>query len=63
LVVHGEQDQLIRPELGRQLFDAAFMPKAFVLVPSGSHHTTHLAQSPVHRQSQFNTVVFSSLRI
>ena len=41
LVVHGEQDQLIKPELGRQLFDAAVMPKAFVLVPGGSHHNAN----------------------
>lgn len=41
LVVHGEADQLIRPELGRALFDAARDPKAFVLVPGGSHHNAH----------------------
>jgi len=41
LVVHGSQDQLIKPELGRRLFDAARNPKAFVLVEGGSHHNTN----------------------
>lgn len=40
LVVHGAQDRLIRPELGRRLFDAASEPKAFLLVDGGSHHNT-----------------------
>lgn len=41
LVVHGERDTLINPELGRQLFEAASEPKAFVLVPGGSHYNTN----------------------
>jgi uncharacterized protein len=41
LVVHGGDDQLIRPELGRRLFEAATGRKAFVLVEGGSHHNTH----------------------
>lgn len=41
LVVHGTQDRLIPPELGRRLFDAAAQPKAFVLVEGGTHHNTH----------------------
>lgn len=41
LVVHGEEDTLIKPELGRKLFEAAAEPKAFVLVPGGSHHNTN----------------------
>jgi alpha-beta hydrolase superfamily lysophospholipase len=40
LVVHGSQDTLIKPELGRRLFDAARAPKAFILVDGGSHHNT-----------------------
>jgi alpha-beta hydrolase superfamily lysophospholipase len=40
LVVHGAQDTLIKPELGRRLFDAAREPKTFVLVDGGSHHNT-----------------------
>jgi uncharacterized protein len=41
LVVHGSEDQLIRPELGRALFECANGPKRFVLVEGGSHHDTH----------------------
>lgn len=41
LVVHGTNDTLIPPELGRKLFDAATGRKAFVLVEGGSHHNTN----------------------
>ena len=41
LVVHGSEDALIKPELGRRLFEAARAPKAFVLVEGGSHHNTN----------------------
>ncbi|MEO8857602.1 MAG: alpha/beta hydrolase, partial [Burkholderiaceae bacterium] len=40
LVVHGSNDRLIQPALGRKLFDAAKEPKEFVLVEGGSHHNT-----------------------
>jgi uncharacterized protein len=40
LVLHGSEDNTIKPELGRKLFDAAVGPKAFVLVQGGSHHNT-----------------------
>ncbi len=41
LVVHGSEDQLIRPELGRALYERARAPKRFVLVEGGSHHNTN----------------------
>lgn len=41
LVVHGSDDQLILPSLGRKLYEAAHEPKAFVLVEGGSHFDTH----------------------
>ena len=41
LVVHGSEDRLIQPELGRRLFEAASEPKKFVLVEGGSHHNTN----------------------
>lgn len=41
LVVHGANDKLIPPDLGRKLFDAATGRKAFVLVEGGSHHNTN----------------------
>ena len=41
LVVHGMQDTLIRPSLGRKLYEAAREPKAFVAVEGGSHFSTN----------------------
>jgi len=41
LVVHGSDDRLIQPALGRKLYEAARQPKAFVLVEGGSHHNTN----------------------
>ncbi len=51
LVVHGSQDSLIKPELGRRLFDAATGRKAFVLVEGGSHHNTNAVGQPLYRQA------------
>ena len=41
LVVHGTADSLINPTLGRRLYEAATVPKMFVLVEGGSHHNTN----------------------
>lgn len=41
LVVHGGEDRLIQPELGRRLYEAATGRKSFVLVEGGSHHNTN----------------------
>jgi hypothetical protein len=49
LVVHGGEDRLIQPELGRRLFEAATGPKAFVLVEGGSHHNTNSVGQPQYR--------------
>ncbi len=38
LVVHGAEDRLVPPALGRALYDRAAAPKRFVLVEGGSHH-------------------------
>ena len=51
LVVHGTNDQLIMPELGRKLFDAAKEPKAFVLVEGGSHFNTNSVGQTQYRQA------------
>ena len=51
LVVHGAEDQLISPALGRKLFDAAAEPKLFVLVDGGSHHNTNLVGMPQYREA------------
>jgi uncharacterized protein len=51
LVVHGSEDRLIRPTLGRQLYEAAQEPKQFVLVEGGSHHNTNSVGQPAYRQA------------
>ena len=51
LVVHGTNDQLIMPELGRKLFDAAKEPKAFVLVEGGSHFNTNAVGQTQYRKA------------
>jgi uncharacterized protein len=48
IVVHGSEDRLIQPDLGRALFEQAKAPKRFVLVEGGSHYsTTNLGRSQV----------------
>jgi uncharacterized protein len=49
LVVHGDQDQLIRPALGQRLYEAAQGRKAFVLVEGGSHHSTNAVGQAQYR--------------
>jgi hypothetical protein len=51
LVVHGSEDRLIRPELGRALYERAPEPKRFVLVEGGSHHNTNWVGQPLYRQA------------
>ena len=51
LVVHGAQDSLIQPALGRKLFDAALNPKRFVLVDGGSHHNTNWVGQAQYREA------------
>jgi alpha-beta hydrolase superfamily lysophospholipase len=49
LVVHGERDSLIQPELGRALYERAREPKRFVLVEGGSHHNTNAVGQAQYR--------------
>ena len=51
LVVHGSEDSLIRPELGRALYERAREPKRFVLVEGGSHHNTNALGAPQYAQA------------
>jgi uncharacterized protein len=51
LVVHGANDELIRPEMGRALFERATVPKRFVLVEGGSHHDTHHVGAGQYREA------------
>ena len=51
LVVHGTKDSLIKPELGRALFEAASGPKRFVLVDGGTHHDTNAIGQDLYRDA------------
>lgn len=51
LVVHGGEDRLILPDLGRKLYEAAVLPKLFVLVEGGSHHNTNSVGQAQYRQA------------
>ncbi|SHN36238.1 alpha/beta hydrolase [Rhizobacter sp. OV335] len=49
LVVHGSDDTLIQPALGRALFERAREPKRFLLVEGASHHSTNDLGQPQYR--------------
>jgi len=51
LVVHGSQDRLIQPTLGRALYDRARSPKRFVLVDGGTHHNTNAVGQEAYRDA------------
>jgi uncharacterized protein len=49
LVVHGSEDRLIQPTLGRALYERAHAPKRFLLVEGGSHHNTNALGQAAYR--------------
>jgi alpha-beta hydrolase superfamily lysophospholipase len=51
LVVHGEDDNLIKVELGRKLYEAAQVRKRFLLVEGGSHYSTMAVGLSQYRQA------------
>ena len=51
LVVHGSRDSLIRPALGRALYDRAPSPKKFVLVEGGTHGSTNRLAQTQYREA------------
>jgi len=51
LVVHGSEDRLIQPELGRALYERAKGPKRFVLVEGGTHHNTNAVGQSQYRRA------------
>jgi alpha-beta hydrolase superfamily lysophospholipase len=51
LVVHGSQDQLIQPTLGRALYERANAPKRFMLVEGGTHHDTNAVGHDAYRHA------------
>ena len=51
LVVHGSDDRVIAPELGKRLYEAAQEPKRFELVQGGSHHNTNSIGQAQYREA------------
>lgn len=51
LVVHGSDDHVIAPELGRRLYEAAIAPKRYELVQGGSHHNTNSIGQAQYREA------------
>jgi alpha-beta hydrolase superfamily lysophospholipase len=51
LVVHGSEDRLIQPTLGRALYERARSPKRFVLVDGGTHHNTNAVGHAAYRNA------------
>ena len=51
LVVHGSEDRLIQPTLGRALYERARTPKRFVLVDGGTHHNTNAVGQEAYRSA------------
>lgn len=51
LVVHGTEDRLIPPALGRALFERAPQPKRWVAVEGGSHHNTNSVGQAQYREA------------
>lgn len=51
LVVHGSDDRLIPPALGRALYERATARKRFVLVEGGTHHNTNAVAQPLYREA------------
>jgi pimeloyl-ACP methyl ester carboxylesterase len=51
LVVHGSNDNLIKSELGRRLYDAATGRKHFILVEGGSHYSTMWVGQSAYREA------------
>jgi fermentation-respiration switch protein FrsA (DUF1100 family) len=46
LFFHGDKDRIVPIELGRKLFEAAPIPKEFVVIPGAGHNNTYLLGGP-----------------
>lgn len=51
LLVHGSEDRLIRPELGRALYERAAAPMRFVLVEGDTRRSTNGVGQRLYRES------------
>jgi fermentation-respiration switch protein FrsA (DUF1100 family) len=49
LVVHGDQDEIIPLEVGRELFDRLEGPKTFEVIPGARHNDLSFANPAVYR--------------
>lgn len=49
LVVHGSEDSMVSPRLGRALYDRALPPKRFLLVEGASHEDTDVVGHAQYR--------------
>lgn len=55
LIIHGDQDDIIPIELGRQVFDAAKPPKEWYMIQGADHNNTYRVggRGYFHRLSEF----------
>jgi hypothetical protein len=55
LIVHGDRDEVIPLELGRQVFEAAKPPKSFYVIKGADHNNTYHVggESYFHRFAEF----------
>jgi fermentation-respiration switch protein FrsA (DUF1100 family) len=62
LIIHGDQDDVIPLELGRQVFEAAKPPKFFYVIPGADHNNTYLIGGATYFQriAQFIQSVIQS---
>jgi uncharacterized protein len=51
LVVHGGEDTMVSPDLGRALYERANAPKRFVLIDGAKHHEIVAVQHSRYRQA------------
>ncbi|HUL64243.1 MAG TPA: alpha/beta fold hydrolase [Burkholderiaceae bacterium] len=51
LVVHGSEDTMVSPELGRALYERALPPKRFLLVQGAVHEDTDVVGHEQYRQA------------
>jgi hypothetical protein len=53
LVVHGSEDTMVSPQLGRALYDQAIPPKRFVLVQGAVHENTDVVGHEDYRHALY----------
>jgi fermentation-respiration switch protein FrsA (DUF1100 family) len=60
LVIHGDRDDVVPLQLGRQVFDAAKEPKAFYIVRGADHNNVPFVGGPAYF-AQLKTFIQSAL--